>query len=1166
MKKILFALFIVCSFTAKAQFSVLNGNAAAEVFPNAIEVKVEEGNSFPSYIELDPSSNLSEGVFLSQITEQILTSNKFSFSLLSSNDDQLGFSHKRYRLFYDGIEVAYSNLSVHLMDNKVVSASGNIRASMPVNSVPRISENVAKANAINFVGGTEYMWNIDGSSDPTQSEFYPRGKLMYLPDYYNGSATITLTHVFNVYASQPLMRELVFVNAQDGSIQFNESLIHTGGDSKGTAVTAYSDTQEIVTDSLPGYFRLRDSTRGTAIITLNSLTQRNYTGAVDFIDSNNFWNNVNANKNEYATDAHWGTKVTYDYMLNVHSRNSIDNNGFPLVSYVHYDQNYANAFWNGSVMTYGDGNSTTSLSNPLVSLDIVAHEITHGLTDNTSDLIYANESGALNESFSDIFGTALEFYARPNRANWSIGEDVGGAIRSMMNPNIYGHPDTYEGQSWRQTKGCIPTANNDRCGVHSNSGVQNYWFYLLVNGGVGVNDATDSFNVVGIGIDKAEKIAFRNLTVYLNPSSNHDEARFYAIKSAMDLYGACSPEVEATTNAWYAVGVGDEYVNAVSASFTAIQDTAFCFLPVSLDFVSEASNVQNFNWDFGNGTTSTQRNPTALYSTQGTFNVQLIGDGGTCGSDTVIKMAYITIDTNTVPCSYVLDNSLNPTLTSCNGRLFDSGGFGGEYGTNENGSVTIATTGDYVQLDFTQLDVEAGVGFNCNRDFVEVYDGASIDAPLIGRYCKNFPPTNNRVISSSNEVTVRMVSDNVATGAGFIINWECKTATNSPIADFSVNTDSTCTGVVEFRNRSTEGYSTTAWNFGDGSGSSESHPVHNYYADGTYNVTLTVTNSNGSSSITKTNAVTVTKLATPSAVNDTVCIGEQAGLKVNVMSTGMWYRDTTANFVLSGDSVSIFGLQSDSTLFVKEVSNPTSFSGGPLNNIGAGSYSADNDYITFDVHRPILLRTMILFSNKAATRRLDIWNSSGELVASKDVYVPASPLRVNINLELQPDSNYRVAFSDRDVSLYKNTAGASFPYNISNLVTLKGSSSAVGYPYFYRWGVSELPCESNFVTVKAIVDTTCNIVGIQDAVTTIDQGSIKPNPFENNLSIDYNFVDEGQVDFIIRSTNGQVVYTKMGLGFAGTEVIDLSFLSKGVYIFTVVGQKSVQTYKVIKSN
>ena len=1165
MKKTLFVIFWACTLAVQAQNSVLNGSKAALVFPNAIEVKLDEGNSFPSYIELDPAAQPSEESFFTAV-KRMLDSEKFSFHLLNTTPDQLGHVHKRFRMYYNGIEVAYSNLSVHLMNSKVVSASGNIKAIVPMVEVASISEEVAKVNALRFVGASEYMWEIDQPANPLQSEYYPKGHLAYLPDYFNGTATLTLTHVFNIYASQPLGRELVFVNAVDGNITFNENLIHTGGDSKGTAVTAYSDTQQIVTDSMPNFFTLRDSTRGTAVVTLNSLAQRNYLGAVDFVDSNNFWSNVNANKDEYATDAHWGTAETYDYLLNVHNRNSIDNNGFPLVSFVHYDQNYANAFWNGTVMTYGDGNSTSSLSNPLVSIDIVAHEITHGLTDNTSDLIYANESGALNESFSDIFGTALEFHSKPTTANWSIGEEIGGAIRSMMDPNIYGHPDTYEGQSWRQTKGCIPTGNNDRCGVHSNSGVQNHWFYLLSVGGSGVNDATDSFNVAGIGMAKAEKIAFRNLTVYLSPSSDHDEARFYAIKSAIDLYGACSPEVESTTNAWQAVGVGKPYVNVVSASFSAVQDTAFCYVPVTLDFVSEASNVQNFIWDFGNGTTSTSRNPTVQYITQGVYDVELIGDGGTCGSDTVLKTAYVVIDTNTVPCSHVLTNSTNPTLTACSGRLFDSGGFGGDYSANENGSVTIvSSTGDYLEINFNQLDIEQGIGFNCNRDFIEVYDGPSMSSPLIGRYCNNFPPPNNQIVSSSNSATIRLISDDVATGAGFSIGWECKTATAASVVDFSVSADSSCNGIIDFRNRSTGGYSTAIWDFGDGSSSTEFHPTHRYYADGTFNVNLSVTNSAGIGTITKTAAVTVNKLVDPTFNNDTVCIGGQAGLKVNV-ARASWYRDTTASSVFTGDSVSIFGLQQDSILYVKEISVPTAYSGGPLNNIGAGLYASDNDYMTFDVHRPILLKTMILFSNRAATRRLDIWNNSGELVASKDIYVPGSPLRVNINIELQPASNYRVSFSDRDISLYKNTSGASFPYNISNLVTLKGSNVAGEYPYFYRWGVSELPCESNWVTVKAVVDTTCNIVGIENEIEKLGQVTINPNPFENTLSIKYQFNTNQEVDFVIRSVNGQEVYRRESVSTSASEELDLSFLTKGVYVFTVIAEETVKTYKIIKSN
>ena len=206
------------------------------------------------------------------------------------------------------------------------------------------------------------------------------------------------------------------------------------------------------------------------------------------IDSTNSWSSFSPALDQYAIDAHWGTERTYDYMDSVHNRNSIDNNGFALRSYVHYDFNYVNAFWDGQRMTYGDGDATNS---PLTTLDITAHEIAHGWTDYTSDLIYANESGALNESFSDILGVLVEFYSTPSSANWLIGEDIGRAIRSMSNPNSFGDPDTYGGINWVD-QNCIPSSSNDRCGVHTNSGVQNYWFYLLVNGGLGLNDIGDS--------------------------------------------------------------------------------------------------------------------------------------------------------------------------------------------------------------------------------------------------------------------------------------------------------------------------------------------------------------------------------------------------------------------------------------------------------------------------------------------------------------------------------------------------------------------------------------------------------------------------------------------------------------------------------------------------
>ena len=177
-----------------------------------------------------------------------------------------------------------------------------------------------------------------------------------------------------------------------------------------------------------------------------------YGNAVDFTDTDNNWNNVNTNLDEYATDAHWGAEMTYDYYLNNHGRNSIDDNGLALKSYIHYQAGpnpFFNAFWNGNWMTYGDGNGNNVT--PLTSMDIAAHEVTHGLTQHTASLIYQGESGALNESFSDIFGTCIENFARPSNWNWTLGEDIGTIFRSMSNPNTFNDPDTYMGTYWIPT-------------------------------------------------------------------------------------------------------------------------------------------------------------------------------------------------------------------------------------------------------------------------------------------------------------------------------------------------------------------------------------------------------------------------------------------------------------------------------------------------------------------------------------------------------------------------------------------------------------------------------------------------------------------------------------------------------------------------------------------
>uniref|UniRef100_UPI0035614559 M4 family metallopeptidase n=1 Tax=Lutibacter sp. TaxID=1925666 RepID=UPI0035614559 len=286
----------------------------------------------------------------------------------------------------------------------------------------------------------------------------------------------------------------------------------------------------------------------------------------------------NAAKDNGALDAHWGAEMTYDYWLTKHGRNSFNNTGAAINSYVHYDAAYDNAFWDGSRMTYGDGSSNGTVGNGyfdiLTSLDVAAHEIGHAICTYTADLAYQKESGAMNEAFSDIWAAAVEAYAAPEKSTWLIGEDIerrttSVALRSMSNPKDEGQPDTYGGTNWVNVNCGTPTQTNDYCGVHTNSGVLNHWFYILSVGKTGSNDIGSSYSVSGIGIDKAAQIAFRLESVYLSANSTYADARTSGIQSAEDLYGVGSPEVIATTNAFYAVGVGSEYGNTSVAYCTS---------------------------------------------------------------------------------------------------------------------------------------------------------------------------------------------------------------------------------------------------------------------------------------------------------------------------------------------------------------------------------------------------------------------------------------------------------------------------------------------------------------------------------------------------------------------------------------------------------------------
>lgn len=634
--------FIICLFFNFNSFSqtVLTGGNADQKIKGTQTLYYSNSNQIPTYIKFQKAKALNKDATISWFKNEF-DLNSINFDFENETKDQLGQIHYKYKLNVNGITIENTTVTLHSKNNKIISISGNLNKESINTMIPSISEADALANALNYVNANIYKWevaveesHIKTESNNTLATYFPKGKKVILPSFYHRKEQSVLAYKFDIYAHTPVSRSYIYIDANTGSVLFEDKIIkHI--DAIGSATTAYSGVRTITTDDNNGTYRLRETGRGNGIETYDMGQGTNFGNAVDFTDADNNWNNANSNLDEYAGDAHWGAEMTYDYFWLEHGRNSIDNNGFLLRSYIHYNNSFVNAFWDGQRMTYGDGDASNT---PLTTIDICGHEISHGLTSNTAGLIYNAESGALNESFSDIFGACIENYGRPLNWNWSIGEDIGGAFRDMSNPNNNGDPDTYMGTNW------APLSGPDNGGVHTNSGVQNYWFYLLTTGGNGTNDNGDSYTVSNQGFAIASSIAFRNLTLYLTANSNYADARFLAIQSAIDLYGNCSPEVIATTNAWHAVGVGLAYSAPTTiADFMSI-DTLSCTIPFTVSFMNNGNG--DFYWNFGDGSAiDSTFSPTHTFNSFGNFSVQLIADGGACSNiDTLLLNNYIVIE------------------------------------------------------------------------------------------------------------------------------------------------------------------------------------------------------------------------------------------------------------------------------------------------------------------------------------------------------------------------------------------------------------------------------------------------------------------------------------------------------------------------------------------
>jgi Zn-dependent metalloprotease len=461
-----------------------------------------------------------------------------SLSVVESfNDSELNVQAVKLKQNYKGIPVYGSVQIVHL-DSK-----GNVKD--VIGSLVTNVEDHIKGESLKQVLKKEKALEIakkDLKDKP--KEFKESTSELNIYNYKNKPE---LVYVVNLSYSQPEpARWVYFVDAHSGKIvdKYN-GLTYSNATGTGKGVLGDTKTLNIDFDSSTQLYHLQDNTRGAKIYTYD---EKNKTESslklpgVLWYDVDNKFNNI---YDAPAVDAHYYAGLVYNYYKIIHGRNSYDNLGGSIHSSVHYSSNYNNAYWDGYQMVYGDGDGKkyTSLSG---ALDVVGHELTHAVTEYSAGLIYRNESGAINEALSDIFGTLIEYYSNRN-PDWEIGEDVytpatpGDALRSLSNPKKYDNPDHYSDRY---------TGSDDNGGVHTNSGIINKAAYLISQGGTHYGVAVN-----GIGRDKLGKILYRTLTRYLVPTSDFLALRYGSIQAAADLYGAASAEVTTVKNAFKAVGI-----------------------------------------------------------------------------------------------------------------------------------------------------------------------------------------------------------------------------------------------------------------------------------------------------------------------------------------------------------------------------------------------------------------------------------------------------------------------------------------------------------------------------------------------------------------------------------------------------------------------------------
>ncbi|MCE1204422.1 MAG: M4 family metallopeptidase [Holophagaceae bacterium] len=503
-----------------------------------------------------------------------------AFSLRASHSDDLGQTHAHFTQSYKGVRVWGGDAITHTDRNGAdLPLTNALHKNILLNVTPSLlaGEALAVAQAdLAAKGAFAYAPTTELVVFPQEVDVVTRHAGRQALDQEPSATDITrqvVRFALAYHVHTELENDLdgirhtdYIVDAHTGAILKKWNTLHTAA-ATGTGNSQYNGVVTVNTNSVTGGYEMRDMTRGAAG---NYVTNANHASTTStavgtiYTDADNTWGDganyvegsstTAANGQTAAVDAMFGMAKSWDFYKLVYGRNGIDGAGSTTYSRVHIGNSYDNAFWSDSCfcMTYGDGTSFTTLT----ALDVAGHEMSHGVCARTANLTYSGESGGLNESNSDIFGTMIEFYARGGSGatigntggNWTIGEQLASTpLRYMYKPSL----DGASKDVWSSTLGSLD--------VHYSSGPMNRCFYFLSAGATTTGNTSTTLlpaGMTGVGNDKASAIWFRALTTYLTASSNYAAARTAAINAAKDLYGAGSAEEQAVWNAFHGINVG----------------------------------------------------------------------------------------------------------------------------------------------------------------------------------------------------------------------------------------------------------------------------------------------------------------------------------------------------------------------------------------------------------------------------------------------------------------------------------------------------------------------------------------------------------------------------------------------------------------------------------